>query len=973
VESRSLLAFLIAFGASLVLTPLMRYIALASGILDRPAARKFHTRDVPYMGGIAIAGAALVGFLVRPDAAPRIGFLALVAVLLGIVGLLDDDRTLPVRPRLFTQFAAAIAAVAVGVRAHPTGIAAYDIVITVGFIVAMTNAMNLLDNMDGLAGGIGASVAASVFALATFGGQDVVSSLAAGICGACIGFLAFNWRPASIFMGDAGALFLGFALSVAVLELRPVVDAPGTFAVQVLLLGLPVLDTCTVIFSRLRRGISVAQGGRDHLSHRLVALGLSPGIAVAVLMAVQLVLGALAVFAGRGVLWIPWALIAAVLVCSLLAIVCSRPQVYRRPIVGLPRPVRLVFATTLASFAIVTVIAVVAALAIRRDVDRARTDVQRALSALRAGETADARAAFADAGKAFRSADGVLGFPLTYALGVVPVVSPNVAAARKIVSTGESLADAGSRLATGVDPKRFEVVRGTVPIREVERVSPELTAAAQLLRDSRKRLSTIDQTYLMPIMANAIDELQTKLRDAQTDADRVELAARVVPDVFGGHGTRRYFLAVQNSAELRATGGFIGNWGILVADHGHVRLDQFDRISTLNEGGDPRARLLRAPDEFLKRYERFGIAQTWQNVNMSPDFPTVGRVIQNLLPESGGPKVDGVIAVDSSGLAALLQLTGPVTVPGWPEPITADNVVDVTLRDAYARFANREDRAEFLGKVARAVWSEATTSKLGSPAHIGDALGSAAGDRHLMVWLAKPDEQKVADAIGASGRIATARGDSLLVVTQNAAGNKADYYLDRSTELTATLTPDHAVRNASVRSRISVELHNGAPASGLSQEVIGPYDARFRAGENRSFVSVYTPGDFHGARVDGRPAALESARELERNVYSSFVSAAAGGTAKIAFDVTSRVQLVDGWYRLDVLKQPTLRPDNLEVTIQVPSGWRIAEVLGRDAHIDPSDGRRATVARAVTSEYTLGVRVVPVGGPGILDRLRAGN
>jgi hypothetical protein len=268
------------------------------------------------------------------------------------------------------------------------------------------------------------------------------------------------------------------------------------------------------------------------------------------------------------------------------------------------------------------------------------------------------------------------------------------------------------------------------------------------------------------------------------------------------------------------------------------------------------------------------------------------------------------------------------------------------------------------------VWSAVTKSKLGSPAHIGSALGTASADRHLMLWLAKPDEQKVADAVGASGRITTARGDSLLVVTQNAAGNKADYYLDRNTAYTATLTPDHDGRKAAVQSHISVDLRNGAPASGLSQEVIGPYDERFRAGENRSFVSVYTPGEFHGASVDGRPAALESARELERNVYSSFVRTAAGGTTGVSFDVTSRVQLVDGWYRLDVLKQPTLRPDNLEISIQVPPGWRIAEVRGRDARID---GRRANVTRAVTSEYTLGVRVVPVRGPSILDRLRAGR
>jgi hypothetical protein len=321
----------------------------------------------------------------------------------------------------------------------------------------------------------------------------------------------------------------------------------------------------------------------------------------------------------------------------------------------------------------------------------------------------------------------------------------------------------------------------------------------------------------------------------------------------------------------------------------------------------------------------------------------------------------------------LLNLTGPVKVDGWGEPITTDNVVDVTLRDAYARFADRNDRAEFLGKVARAVWSAATTSKLGSPEHIGAALGTASADRHLMLWLAKPNEQRVADAIGASGRIAAPKSDSLLVVTQNAAGNKADYYLDRRTKYTVTLTPDSDGRKATLDSRVSVSLHNGATASGLPEEVIGPYDARFRAGENRSFASVYTAGVFHSATVDGRTAALESARELGRNVYSSFMRMPAGGSTELAFDTTSRVQLVDGWYRLDVLKQPTLRPDNLEISVQVPPGWRIAEVLGQGARIGPSQRRRVTAARAVTSEYTLGVRVVPVRAPSILDRLRAGR
>jgi hypothetical protein len=353
---------------------------------------------------------------------------------------------------------------------------------------------------------------------------------------------------------------------------------------------------------------------------------------------------------------------------------------------------------------------------------------------------------------------------------------------------------------------------------------------------------------------------------------------------------------------------------------------------------------------------------------MSPDVPTVAGVMQNLLPQSGGPSVDGTIAIDSSGLSALLRLTGPVHVAGWPDPITSDNVVDVTLRDAYARFTDETERADFLGDVARAVWSAVTTSRLGSPEHISRTLSMAARDGHLLVWLAKPDEERVADAVGISGRIAPPGGDSLLVVTQNAAGNKADYYLHRSTSYSIRLTPHAGAQTASVRGRVTEELSNDAPASGLPAIVIGPYDKRYQPGENLAFVSVYTPNGFSAAHLDGKAAKLESARELDRNVYSSFVNIPARSARTLSLDVAGSVRLVDGWYRLDVLKQPTLRADELAVSVDVPRGWRIADVYG--GRIDPRDPRRVIVNTTMSSTYTVGVRVARAGSGSLLDRLR---
>jgi UDP-GlcNAc:undecaprenyl-phosphate GlcNAc-1-phosphate transferase len=960
------LAFVIAFGATVALTPLMRRVALAFGIVDRPAARKFHAGEIPYMGGVAIAGGALIGLALQPRGAPRIGFLALVAVVLAVVGLLDDDRTLSVAPRLVTQLGAAICAVGVGVRARPTGFPVYDVAITVVLVVAVTNALNLLDNMDGLAGGIGFAISGGAFALATFGNQDIVAALTAGVCGACLGFLAFNWRPAAIFMGDAGALFLGFVLSVAVLDVKPAVAEPGSFAVQLMLLAVPLLDTCTVAFARMRHGVRVSQAGKDHLSHRLVTLGLPPAVAVAVLVAVQCVVSGLAVFAGRGVVGLPWAFGTAALLCGALLAVCSRARVYRLPVVGLPRLVRLAIGAAVTVTVTVAGVVALAALSARRHVDDARTHVERAISALRAGETGEARAAFTRAGEAFRAAERAVDSPFTAVARAVPLVAPNVRAADDMLHTGERLAIAGARLAAGVDPERLHVDQGTVPIAEVERVAPDLAEAARLLRDSRVQLGEIERTYLLPVVTDAIDELDGKLLDAQVDAERAANAAEVVPEVFGSRGTRRYFLAVQNSAELRATGGFIGNWGILVAAGGRVTLEEFDRVATLNERGDPN-RGAPADDEFLRRYGRFDVARTWQNVNMSPDFPTVGRVIERLLPQSGGPDVDGVIAVDSIGLRALLELTGPVTVPQWPEPIRADNVVDVTLRDAYAVFTDRSQREDFLGEVARAVWRATTSSDLGSPQHIGRTLGAASDEGHLLLWMQREDEQRVAEQIGAAHRVAPPAGDSLLVVSQNAAGNKTDYYLDRTVSYEVALTPSADGTAAAVDGKVETTLRNGAPASGLPEVVIGPYDERFEPGENRAYVSVYTPHRFARATLDGRPRALESAKELDRRVYSAFVGVPARSARTLGIVLTGRAQLVDGWYRVDVLKQPTLHPDTLEITVRVPPGWRITDAIGVEV---AADGRTATLAAAQASARTIGVRIGRARPASILDRLQ---
>lgn len=332
---QSSLAFATATLVALVATAALRRLALASGFIDRPGAHKSHAAAIPYLGGIAIAAATLAGWLFEPRLGGRIAVAAVAATSVALVGLMDDAWGLGAWVRLFAEMAAAAVIIGSGIRAEPFGIDALDLAVTFVWIVGVTNALNLLDNMDGLAGGVAVATTAGTFALAYAGGQHTVAIAAAAIGGAAIGFLAFNVRPASVFMGDAGALFLGFVLAVLVLEVEPVLERPGGVAVPGLLLALPVLDTTVVGVARVRHARPVMRGGRDHLSHRLVALGLPAGLAVAVLVGVQGLLSLLAVLVGRDVLPVAAGSALGALLLVALAAVAARARVYEEPAIGL--------------------------------------------------------------------------------------------------------------------------------------------------------------------------------------------------------------------------------------------------------------------------------------------------------------------------------------------------------------------------------------------------------------------------------------------------------------------------------------------------------------------------------------------------------------------------------------------------------------------------------------------------------------
>jgi UDP-GlcNAc:undecaprenyl-phosphate GlcNAc-1-phosphate transferase len=268
-------AFLVPFACVLLLTPLAAKVASRLGVIDRPGDHKTHLVATPYLGGAAVAGGLVIaGFVV--GATPRqvsvIGGCSLVVFGLG---LLDDIRGVPPIVRIAVEGVLGAVLWFAGVRAGLFGFPPLDFALTVAWIVGITNAVNLIDNMDGLASGVSAITSLAYFAIAAPQGDYLVAAFAAVLAGVSLGFLRHNFPPARIFLGDAGSLLLGFLLACLGLLIDLDVSGGLRLVIQALIMGVPVFDTALVVAARRRGGRSVIVGSDDHSSHRLARLGLS--------------------------------------------------------------------------------------------------------------------------------------------------------------------------------------------------------------------------------------------------------------------------------------------------------------------------------------------------------------------------------------------------------------------------------------------------------------------------------------------------------------------------------------------------------------------------------------------------------------------------------------------------------------------------------------------------------------------------
>jgi hypothetical protein len=428
---------------------------------------------------------------------------------------------------------------------------------------------------------------------------------------------------------------------------------------------------------------------------------------------------------------------------------------------------------------------------------------------------------------------------------------------------------------------------------------------------------------LIPPVADPTDRLGNELAKARQSADLAALAVKDVPALLGANGVRHYFVAFLTPAETRGLDGFIGAYGELDADHGHVTLVRSGQATSLTANPGPGLHLI-GPADYVSRYGAFKPQDNFEDLTYSPDFPSVEQEIAGLYPQVGGDRVDGVLALDPYALAALLTFTGPISVPGLNTQLTPANAAHVLLSGQYmtaeASAISNIQRHDFLQSALAVAFHRLTAGSLPAPETVATTLSPQAHHGRLLFWSSHPTDQPLLNRLGLEGAFPRPgpSSDVLAVTVANAANNKIDEYLGERILDSVHYDPV----SGKVASTVTINLENSAPNHGLPKQVIGSYSGSgLLPGTNYTWLSVYSPFGAAGAWVDGRQVASPGwIPELGVRAYSMFVTIPAHTTVTVTLAFEGNVNPGRS-YRIDLRLQPLVTMPTVSVSVTPSAGW----------------------------------------------------
>jgi Protein of unknown function (DUF4012) len=592
-----------------------------------------------------------------------------------------------------------------------------------------------------------------------------------------------------------------------------------------------------------------------------------------------------------------------------------------------PSPrLRAVLITVGIAFALILVAGVIAGVRLARissDLRRSRDLIESASANVEQGRLAPARGQLAQAEALLvTSNDQLYSSPELDAVGWVPVLHQNldslrssVGVALRLVSGGRKLLDLTQTLEDSSGKLQVPLKGGTLPLTIVRDTQQEAEQLAASLPGSAEATSS---SWLL----GPVKDLQTRvLRESdkrRVELDNVQRALDLLVEMSGGHGSRRYLVAVANTAEMRGAGGMVLSYGVLEGNDGKFTLGQFGNIDELAIGTAVDPQSVNVAPSDLDRWKDLEPNRLWRNATLSPDFQLDSKLMMGMYQQATGNTCDGVIQIDPAGLAAILQGVGPIDVDGVGT-VTADNVVDVTLNKAYIDFPNRDQRQEVMKDVAHAAFDKLINGDFPSLRPLGEAVVKAALGRHIMFWTSHTSAEDQTRFFHADGSLPDpATRDYTLLTVQNVSKNKLDYYVDSSLVLTGTRPASGA---GSMNATITIT--NSAPPGIASTYITGAPVRGQPYAVYRGIVSLYLPDGTTLAGSNGSDPAPLLTSDAGRTVvtYDVVLGAGESSTVNLALKLVPRPS--NQPYTLTAIPIGRVRPMTLSVDIDLGGGRRI--------------------------------------------------
>ena len=575
--------------------------------------------------------------------------------------------------------------------------------------------------------------------------------------------------------------------------------------------------------------------------------------------------------------------------------------------------------------ALLTIFTIVSAARARGRVLRAIDFGNEAVEASERGDQDLATVLIGAAGDELRSIADDFNQPWLAPGRLIPILGQHSAALRTMADAGADVADEGADVLAALDTQTLLPGEGTVAIDEVERLVPRIDSLFDTLDRSAGRVDSLDLTWIARPASSRIETLRDELDRLDGPVGDAREVVGVLPNMLGASGERRYLVMFMTAAELRAAGGFAGNWAEIAVANGRIEVVDAGRGNDLNEALPGGRAVLPSPEE-VEAYEGFRTDELFQNLPVVADFPWVAEAGAAFYEQATGRAIDTVIGVDSRAMAALVALTGPVDVAG--RSFNASELEEFILTGQYVDYeGNDEERLRVLDELTRTVFAALTDGQLPSPFSLADTAGPLVAGDHLQIVSFEPSEASALATVEADGAFPQPDGHDLLAVrSQNSGENKIDTYLRRDVRYSALFDAETGLTQASIQ----VTLTNTAPATGLPGAIIGNNDQDLPFGTNATRLQIYSPLGFQGATLDGESTSVTWNRELGWAQYELDLEIPPGAVTTVKVDLAGVLDVSEG-YRLRIDNQPLVQPDRVTLDIRQVNVGQITEIASWDA------------------------------------------